>query len=248
MSAPPPLRLLSSMATRHWLAQELAEFTRVAGVPVALEATGGVEAARRVREGEAVDLIVLAADALERLQQAGRLAEGPLQALVVSPVAVAVPASAPELPMREADDLQRLLRASRRVAFSTGPSGAHVLRLLAGWGLDGPGGPQPVQAPPGVPVGQLVAQGQADVGLQQLSELQGLPGLRLLGTLPADVACDTVFAGAVGAQCASPQAARALLAHLASPARDASRLQHGLRTPAPASADLPADPSTAPAP
>ena len=74
-----------------------------------------------------------------------------------------------------------------------------------------------VQAPPGVPVGSLVASGEVSLGFQQLSELMHLPGIDVLGPLPEPAQITTVFAGGVAAASQHPEAVRALLAFMAAP-------------------------------
>ena len=85
-----------------------------------------------------------------------------------------------------------------------------------------------MQDPPGVPVGRLVAEGQVELGFQQLSELMNLPGIEVLGPLPDDIQITTTFSAAVSAACAQPDAARALLAFMAAPARDAIKRRNGM--------------------
>lgn len=232
------MRLLSSMATRHVLADLLAAAEADGLPPVVLESVGGVDAARRVAEGEAVDLVVLADDALGRLAEAGHVDPATVTPLVVSEVAVAVPApgvAAAEAPtgvaFADAAELQGALRRAGRIGYSTGPSGTALVVMIAGWGLAEELGDRLVQARPGVPVASLVADDEVDVGLQQLSELVGQPGIRILGTLPADCAIVTTFAGAVATASGDPADARRVLAALAAPEGDPIRARHSLGAP-----------------
>jgi len=75
-----------------------------------------------------------------------------------------------------------------------------------------------VVPPPGVPVGTLVAQGKAELGFQQWSELMNVAGIDVLGPLPPAIQTITTFSGGVGAQSTHVEAARHLLAHMAAPA------------------------------
>jgi molybdate transport system substrate-binding protein len=85
-----------------------------------------------------------------------------------------------------------------------------------------------VQAPPGVPVGTLVARGEAELGFQQKSELIGISGIDVLEALPEGVQAVTVFAAQVCAGTRERAAAEAFLAFLASPAADASIVRRGM--------------------
>jgi molybdate transport system substrate-binding protein len=83
-----------------------------------------------------------------------------------------------------------------------------------------------VQAPPGVPVGSLVASGQVELGFQQLSELIHLPGIEVLGPLPADIQITTTFCAGIATTATQVASAQALLTFLASPqTADAKRKQ-----------------------
>ncbi|RYF04364.1 MAG: ABC transporter substrate-binding protein [Oxalobacteraceae bacterium] len=209
-----PLRCISSMATRQWLAALCERWTRDGGGAVELESVGGVDAANRIAAGEDFDVAVLAADALDRLAAAGHV--GPLTGLAVSQVAIAAPAGlAP--PVATVAELRRTLGACRAIGYSTGPSGKALLALLARWDLLDALRERLVQAPPGVPVGELLARGTVDLGFQQHSELIHCQGVALLGLMPPGAAISTLFAGAlchVGKQ--APKAV-ALIAYLASP-------------------------------
>jgi molybdate transport system substrate-binding protein len=210
------------MATRHVLA-ELAAAAASTGLPrVDIESVGGVDAARRVAAGEQVDLVFLAEDALAALADAGHVDRASLTPLFVSHVAAAVRSSAsPLVPAGahafvDAGAMREAVRSAGRIGYSTGPSGTALLALIEEWGLTDELTGRLVQARPGVPVARLVAEGDVDLGIQQLSELVGQPGIEILGTLPPDCAIDTVFAGAVASASADAVAAREVLAFLAS--------------------------------
>jgi len=218
------MRAISSMATRHLLA-DLLGAAADAGLPeVALESVGGVDAARRVAEGEAFDLVFLADDAVRRLAEAGHVDADAASPIALSQVAVAVPsmrdtpATAPQgAAFADGTGLRAALRRADRIGFSTGPSGSALVDLIEEWGLTDELSPHLVQARPGVPVAALLSEGEADLGLQQLSELVGQPGVRILGVLPPDCAIDTVFTGAVARSAVRPDDAADVLAFIRSP-------------------------------
>lgn len=219
------MRAVSSMATRHVLA-ELGTVAVEAGLPAfELESLGGVDAARRVAEGDAFDLVFLASGALRRLAEDGHVDATTLTPLMLSQVAAAV-ASGADAPatfdggiaFADASGMREALRAAGRIGYSTGPSGVALVDMIEAWGLAGELDGRLVQAQPGVPVARSLAAGDVDLGFQQLSELVGQPGVRILGVLPADCAIDTVFSGAVAATAADPEGAREILHVFASDA------------------------------
>ena len=222
------LSVLSSMATRGLLAELAAAYQVNTGAEIAIESVGGVDAARRVAAGEAVDAVVLAADAIDKLVAGGSVVAGSRTDLAVSGVAIAVRAGAAHPPIHDAGALRATLLAAPGIGYSTGPSGVALLALFERWGIAAELRERLVQAPPGVPVGTLVARGEVEIGFQQLSELMSLPGLDVLGTMPAEVAIDTTFSGGLCAASRQPDAVRALLNFLASVPAAAAKRRHGM--------------------
>ncbi len=238
---PVRLSIVSSMATRALLAELAAAYRAQAGVEVALESVGGIDAARRVAAGEAFDAVVLAADAVDKLVAGGSVVAGSRIDLATSSVAIAVRAGAPHPAVHDAAALRAALLTARRIGYSTGPSGVALLALFECWGLAADLRERLVQAPPGVPVGTLVARGDVELGFQQLSELMHLDGIDLLGAMPAEAAIDTVFSAGVCTASKQPGAVRTLLDFLTSAPCAAVVRRHGMTplTPTPTTRDTP---------
>lgn len=219
---------ISSMATRQVLAELAAAYRAASGVEVAIEAVGGVDAAKRVEAGEAFDLVVLAADALDRLIAAGRVLADSKADLVRSAVAIAVRAGVARPAVASEDALRRAVLAARSLGYSTGPSGTALLQLFARWGIADTVRDRVVQAPPGVPVGRLVASGEVELGFQQYSEMMSQPGIEVLGTLPPACAIVTTFSGGICAASTQVEPVRALLAFMQAPAAADAKRRHGM--------------------
>lgn len=225
---PEPIRVISSMATRLVLAELAAAWTQRSSVPVALEAVGGVDAVRRVQAGEVFDAVVLASGPIEDLLASGRARAGSRVDLVRSGVSVAVRAGATRPDIGDEAALKAAVLAAPTLGYSTGPSGTHLLRTFERWGVAEALRGRIVQAPPGVPVGTMVADGRVALGFQQLSELLHLEGIDVVGPLPPGVQILTVFAGAVCAAATQPAAAADWLAFMASEAAADTKRRHGM--------------------
>ena len=225
---PSALAGISSMATRPALAELAERCERETGLRVEIESVGGVDAAKRVTAGERFDIAWLAADAIDRLAADGHLVAGSRVDLMRSEVWAAVPAGAARPDIGSEAAVREAVRNARTLGYSTGPSGAHLARLFARWGIADEIAPRVVQAPPGVAVGALIARGDVALGFQQRSEIAGVDGVDALGPLPEAIQNVTVFSGAVCTGSTQPDAAASVLAFMAAPACDDTKLRHGM--------------------
>lgn len=223
-----PIRGISSMATRQLLAQLLFAYQERTGRSTAMESVGGVDAAKRVQAGEPFDLVVLASDAIDKLLATGHLLAGSKVDLAYSGVAIAVKAGAARPDIGSEEALKRAVQNAKSIGYSTGPSGVALAQLFERWGIADAVRQRTVQAPPGMPVGALVARGEVALGFQQLSELMHLDGIDVVGPLPAAVQITTTFSGAVCAASQQADAVRVLLNFMASPEATATKHRHGM--------------------
>lgn len=228
MASSKSISIISSMATRQVLAELIAQFQRSSTQQVSLESVGGVDAAKRVQGGEAFDVVILAANAIDQLTQAGRIVPGSRIDLVHSGVSVAVPAGAKRPDISSEDAVRQAVLAARTLGYSTGPSGVHLAKLFGRWGIADAIKDRIVQAPPGVPVGSLVAKGEVALGFQQLSELIHQDGIDVLGPLPPAIQITTVFSAGLSVTSTQAGAVKALLDFMASPAATDVKRRNGL--------------------
>lgn len=229
-ASPVQITCISSMATRQVLVELTTVFEKQSGHSVVIESVGGVDAAKRVQAGEVFDVVILGADAIDKLIASGALQTGSRVDLVRSGVAVAVRAGAPLPDIASEDAVKAAVRSAKSISYSTGPSGVALARLFGRWGIADEIKGRMVPAPPGVPVGALVARGEVALGFQQLSELLPVKGITLVGPLPPAIQITTIFSAGLPATlvAGSPRAVavQSLLEFMASPqATDAKRRQ-----------------------
>jgi molybdate transport system substrate-binding protein len=217
------------MATRHLLADLASAFSaQSTGGDVEVVSMGGVEAAQRVAAGDPFDGVVLASGAIDKLIGEGHVVAGSRVDLVSSSMAVAVRRGEPRPSIASEDAVRQAVLAARRVGYSTGPSGDHLMALLTRWGVAATTKERLVQARPGIPVASLVAGGEADLGFQQLSELMNVDGVEVVGLLPDAIQGTTIFAGAVARVSTQAARVRELFVFFASPAVSEIKRRHGM--------------------
>jgi len=219
---------ISSMATRQILSELSGAYQRRTGCSVAFESAGGVDAARRIRAGENFDIIVLADDAMKQLEADGCLKSGSRVGFAQSAIAVAVRSGAKCPSLVDEAAAKAAIIAAQSICYSTGPSGTHMIKLLEKWGIDRLLAEKTVKAPPGVPVGAIVARGEAELGFQQLSEFLDLPGIEIAGPLPREIQSVTLFSCGIGARASNGAGAQDLIGYLASSDADAAKRRHGM--------------------
>jgi len=222
------ISIISSMATRQVLAELVEQFQQTSAQQVSVESVGGVDAARRVQAGEAFDVVILAANAIEQLTQAGKIVPGSRVDLVHSGVSVAVRAGAARPDITSEEAVRAAVLAARSLGYSTGPSGVHLAKLFERWGIADAIKSRIMQAPPGVPVGSLVAKGEVELGFQQLSELIHQDGIAVLGPLPPAIQITTTFSAGLSVTSAQARAVGALLDFMTSPAAAGIKRRNGL--------------------
>jgi molybdate transport system substrate-binding protein len=170
----------------------------------------------RLARGEPVDVLILVGYALGDLIKQGKAVADSRVDLVRSPIGVAVRAGAPKPDISSVDALTRALKAAKSVAYSDSASGVYVsTELFSRLGIaDEMKGK--ARMIPATPVGEVVAQGEAEIGFQQISELMPVKGIDIVGQLPAEVQKITIFSAGISTTSKEPDAAQSLIKYLSS--------------------------------
>ena len=171
---------------------------------------------QRLARGEPADVLILAASGLESLVRQGRAVEGSRVDLAESRLGFAVRAGAPKPDMGSVESVRRALLEARSIAYSASASGVYFsTEMVRRLGVADEVLPKSRRIL-SERVGSVVARGDAELGLQQISELLPIQGIELLGPLPPELQRVTVFSAGIAAGSQQPDAARELVRFLAS--------------------------------
>jgi molybdate transport system substrate-binding protein len=172
----------------------------------------------RLERKEEIDVVIMAAPALAELIQRGEIRPNSRVDLVQSSIGMAVKAGAPRPDISTVEALKRTLLAAKSIAYSDSASGVYLsTELFPQLGIADQikGKSRKIEADP---VGGVVAKGEAEIGFQQISELRPVKGIDIVGTLPPGAQRVTFFAAGIPTTSRNPEAAKALIQWLASPA------------------------------
>jgi molybdate transport system substrate-binding protein len=182
----------------------------------------------RLERGEPADVLIMVGYALGDLVKNGKVIADSRVDLVKSSIGVAVKAGAPRPDISSADAVKRALLAAKSVAYSDSASGVYVsTEMFAKLGIADEMKDK-ARKIPATPVGEIVAHGDAEIGFQQISELKPVQGIDIIGPLPSELQKVTVFSAGIATVSKEPDAGRALIKFLASPAARAGIIKSGM--------------------
>jgi len=223
MSASKTLKILSGAAMRTFLTEVVPLFEQANGAKVDVEYRLTSVLKKEIADGAAFDIALLPRPEIDELTRAGRIAEGASADVARSTVGLCVRAGAAKPDIATVPAFKAALIAATTISYSDGPSGAYVGDLLGKLGL--------AEAIKGKtrltsrPVAELVAAGEAEIGLQQIVAILPVKGADLVGPLPAELQNVIIYAAGISARAAEPKAAHALIAFTKTP--QASRIMRG---------------------
>jgi molybdate transport system substrate-binding protein len=192
-------------------------FEQASGHKVETTRAPTVDMMTRLKGGELVDLVIIAGYFIDELIAAGVIVAGSRADLAKSGVGVAVRAGAPRPDISTVDAFKRTLLTAKSIAYSAGPSGVYLAGLFERMGIADDLKPK-IKQFKGVPIGAVVARGEAEIGFQQVSELLPVAGIDYIGPLPDEVQQITVFSAGLHISAKEPDAAKAFVTFLTAPA------------------------------
>jgi molybdate transport system substrate-binding protein len=182
----------------------------------------------RLERGEAADVLIMVGYALDDLASKGKVISDSRVELVKSPIGVAVKSGTPKPDISNADALKRALLAVNTVAYSDSASGVYVSTEMFGKLGITEAMKDKARKIPATPVGEIVARGDAEIGFQQVSELKPVEGIDIVGPLPDELQKITVFSAGIASVSKEPEAGKALIRFLASPAARGEIIKSGM--------------------
>jgi molybdate transport system substrate-binding protein len=209
------IKVLSGGAMKLLMEAVAPQFERASGHKVTFGFGPTLSQKKLIEDGATFDLALLPREVIDELAQHGKTAGSAID-VTRSAVGVAIRAGAPKPDIATADAFKRALQNAKAISYSDGPSGVYIASLLQRLGLA-----EEMKAKTrlakGRPVADLVAKGEAEIGMQQITEILPVKGAELLGPLPDELQSIIVYAAGIGAAAKEADAARAFVKFLATP-------------------------------
>jgi len=222
------IKVLSTQATEESYRELVPQFEKASGHKVTTVFTGTLDANKRLAAGETYDLLIMSGPSIDEHIKGGKVVSGSRVDLAKSGVGVGVRAGAPKPDISTTETLKKTLLAAKSIGYSTGPSGLYMVSLFQRMGIAEEIKDKLRQTRTGVFVGSIIANGEAEIGFQQVSELSNFPGVDYVGPLPADVQQMTVFASGILVGAQESDAAKALVKFITTPAAGEAFKKRGM--------------------
>jgi molybdate transport system substrate-binding protein len=225
------ITVLSSLATREAYLELVPAFEKSSGCKITTTWAGTVDINKRMAAGEVFDLVISSNAAINDFAAQGKIVNGTPTILAKAGIGIGVRKGAAKPDVSTPDAFKRALLNAKSVGLSTGPSGVYLEKLFERLGVADAVKAKTRLIPSGGTVSTLLANGDAEIGFQQISEIAHADGVDYVGPLPAELQLISVFAAGVHSGASHPDDARALVKFLTAPAGLAVMKKHGLEAP-----------------
>ena len=222
------IKVLSTQATEDAYKELVPQFEQATGHKVTTVFTGTLGANKRLADGESYDMLIMSSGSIDEYLKSGKLAAGSRVDLAKSGVGIGVKASARKPDISSVEALKQTMLSALSIGYSTGPSGIYIVSLFEKLGIADQVKGKLKQTPTGMLVGTLIASGEAEIGVQQVSELSHFPGVDYVGPLPEAVQRYTTFASGIVADTKESEAAKALVKFITAPAAAQAYKKRGM--------------------
>jgi len=214
------LKVLTSVALTSVLDELAPMFEKASGTKLNIDYNLIAAQRKRILDGESADVIILSRGVMDELSKQAKLAAGDLVNVAGTPVSVAARAGAPKPDISTVDAFKQTLLNARSIVYADpakgGASGVYFERVLERLGITEQMKAKTILVP-GAQAAEVVAKGEAELGVAQGSEIVPVAGAQLVGPLPGELASMTVFTAAIGAGSKSPDAAKEFIKFLTGP-------------------------------
>jgi molybdate transport system substrate-binding protein len=227
------VKVMSGGAPKEVFAQLVPQFERQSGHRVSFVYAVISALREKIAAGEPADVLVMPVPLLDGYAKAG--VAGSHATFGIVRIAVVVKQGAPLPDISSKEKFRDALLAARSVVHATPgktPSGTHMSRVMEQLGLAQVMAAKVIHKPALDGGVQMVAAGEAEMGIYPASEVAGVEGLSVAGVLPAGIDLDIVYGGAVTAASAAGEAAAAFVAFMAAPEHRAVWQAAGFQPPA----------------
>jgi molybdate transport system substrate-binding protein len=222
------IKVLCTNGVKEAVLELVPEFERTSGHKLAIRWGSTVGLVGEIKNGAIADLVILTAEAIEDLVAQGKIVAGSRVDLARSGIGIAVRKGAAKPDIGTADALRSSLLAAKSIAHSRhGASGIYFSTVLQRLGIAEQMKPKTV-IPESSPVGEVIARGEAEIGIQQISELLPVAGIEIVGPLPGDLQKVTVFSAGLCTSGTEPAGAKALVTALSAKSNQSVIKRKGL--------------------
>ena len=217
------IKVLATTAMKTSLDELAPDFERTTGNKLSFSFGPSARITKMVADGEETDVAIVTDQGLEDLTRQGKLVPGSGADIARSAMALAVQNGAAKPDISSGAKFKAALLAAKSLGMSNpvggGQSGANLVAIFERLGIAeamkpkcfyGPGGPAGL-------IGNFLVRKEVEIGIQQLPELMAVPGIDIVGPLPADVQLMTVFSAGVSTSAKNADGAKALIQFLATP-------------------------------
>jgi molybdate transport system substrate-binding protein len=209
------VKILSGGAMKSLMVEVVPLFERASGAKVEIRFALTSVLKKEIEDGAVFDIALLPRPELDTLVAAGKVAAGTQTDITRSAVGLAVRAGAPKPDIRTVAALKRTLQEAKSIGYSDGPSGAYIADLLVRLGIADE--MKPKTRLTSRPVAEIVAEGEAEVGMQQIVAILPVKGAELVGPLPGELQNIIIYAAGLASGGKQSGTARALIAFMATP-------------------------------
>jgi molybdate transport system substrate-binding protein len=224
------IEVLSTLALRGVLLEVAADFRARAGLAVAAGYQSTNAQLLAISQSATADVAIITRPAIDQLVGEGKIVAGSVADIARSGVGLAVPAGAPKPDIATVEAFKRTLLAAKSIAFSRiGASGLHFGEVIERLGIAAEVCRKAIIGDSYV--GEIAARGEAELAVQQVSELMPVSGIDIVGPLPGDLQKISVFSAGIFTAARDPAGAAELVAYLALPELAPILTRKGLSPP-----------------